>query len=211
MNVSIQDQLAHSLDRRDQGPNRELAERIINKGGAAQLQELVDFFLTQPDKNLQKDCVLTMAWVGELSPEMLVPHVDLLLGNFNSEIPRVVWGSMIALAFSANLVPDQIYKALPEIIDTMDAGTPVTRDHGYRMLITLYQTEKYREDVFYIILEQIQLAPSNQLGQYAEKLIKVLDTKHKKELIVVLEDRSAELTNEHHKKRLGKNLKKLYK
>lgn len=211
LNVSIQDHLAHSLDRKDQESNRALAERIVNEGGATQLQELVGFFLTQPPRDLQKDCVLTMAWVGELSPKMLVPYIAFLLKNFDSDIPRVVWGSMIALAFSAHLVPNQIYNALPKIIDAMDAGTPVTRDHGYRILLTLYQTKKYQEDVFCIILEQIQLAPSNQFGQYAEKLIKVLDSKHKKELIAVLEDRGAELTNEHHKKRLDTNLKKCYK
>jgi len=209
--MAIQEHLAYSLDRKDQVPNKALAERIVNEGGEAQLQELVDFFLTHPHRELQKDCVLTMASVGEQSPKMLVPYIDLLIENFDSSINRVVWGSMIALAFLAHLVPDKIYRGLPKIIDAMDQGTVITRDHGYRMLITLYQSDKYREDLFYIILEQIQLAPSNQLGQYAEKLIKVLDTKHKDELIAVLEDRSADLTNEHHKKRLSKNLKKLYK
>ena len=142
--MPIQDQLAHSLDRRDQGPNKALAERIVNEGSAEQLQELEDFFLTQP----QKDCILTMAWVGEQSPELLIPHIDLLIENFNSKIPRVVWGSMIALAFSAHLVPDKIYDALPKILDAMDAGTPVTRDHGYRMLMILYQTESTRKIFF---------------------------------------------------------------
>ncbi|MCP4457108.1 MAG: hypothetical protein GY816_03625 [Cytophagales bacterium] len=207
--TDIQKFLSSSLDHKDQGPNIVLAERIVNSGGSELLQKLIDFFKTEPHKDLQKDCVLTMAWVAERSPEMIIPHVDLLLENFNSEIPRVIWGSMIALAFSAHLMPDKIYEALPKIIDAMDAGTPVTRDHGYRILITLYQIEKYQEDVFYIILEQIQLAPSNQLGQYAEKLIKVLDTKHKDELVVVLEERGTELTNEHHRKRLSKNLKRL--
>ena len=64
--MAIQEHLAYSLDRKDQEPNKNLAERIVNKGGEAQLQELVDFFLTQPHKEFQKDSVLTLAWVSGL-------------------------------------------------------------------------------------------------------------------------------------------------
>jgi len=209
--MTIQAQLAHAQDRRDQRPNRILAERIVNEGGAEQLQGLVDFFLSKPHKDLQKDCVLTMAWIGEQSPELLIPHIDLLIENFNSEIPRVVWGSMIAMAFCAHLVTDKIYSSLPKILDAMDAGSAVTRDHGYRMLMTLYQREKYQENLFFIALEQIQKAPSNQVGQYAERLIEVLNPIHRKELISVLEEKNAELSNEYHIRRLTKNIKKLYK
>jgi len=209
--MTIQAQLAHAQDRRDQGPNRILAERIVNEGGTEQLQGLVDFFLSKPHKDLQKDCVLTMAWVGEKSPELLIPHIDLLIENLNSETPRVVWGSMIAMAFCAHLVTDKMYDALPKILDAMDAGSAVTRDHGYRMLMTLYQTEMYQENLFFIALEQIQKAPSNQVGQYAERLIRVLNPIHKNELISVLEEKNAELSNEYHIRRLTKNIKKLHK
>ena len=199
------------MGHRDQGPNKFLAEQIVNEGGLGRFQELVDFFRTNPDKDLKKDCIMTMAWVGERSPEMLVPYIDLLLRNFDSDIPRVSWGSMIALAFAAHLVTDKLFDELPKIIDAMDVGTPLPRDHGYRILMTLYQNKKYQEDIFFIALEQIQKAPSNQVGQYAEKLIKVLNPMHKDELLAVLEEKNNELSNEYHIRRLSKNIKKLYK
>ena len=54
-------------------------------------------------------------------------------------------------------------------------------------------------------------APPNQLGQYTENLIAVLDRSHKEQLLTVLEDRKLELVNPHHQKRLSKNLEKLYR
>jgi len=65
--------------------------------------------------------------------------------------------------------------------------------------------------MFLLIQEQLMKAPSNQLGQYAERLIEVLNKKHLNSLIETLESRREDVTNEHHIKRLNKNLKKLYK
>ncbi len=207
--MAIQDDFAFSLNKKDQGPNKALAERIVNNGGSEQLQELVDFFKTEPHKDLQKDAVLTMMYVAERSPEMLVPFVDLLLENFGSSINRVVWGSMIALGHLAHLVPDMMFTALPLIIEAMHKSTIVARDHGYRIMTKLYQTSTYKEDMFFVLLEQIRLAPPNQLGQYAERLMEVLDISHKNKLIDALEERYIDLSNDHHKRRLRKNLKKL--
>lgn len=207
--MSIADQLAHSQNRRDQGPNRELAAKIINSEDAGLLKELVEFFGTKPHKDLQKDCVLTMAWVAEKSPELVVPYTDILVNNLQSSINRVIWGSMIALAEIAAHVPDKLYNALPEILDAMETGTVVTRDFGFRILIALYVLPSYQEDVFYIILEQLRTAPDNQLGQYAEKLMAVMNVRHKYALYDVLSERLTELSNSHHIKRLNKNLLKL--
>ena len=150
-----------------------------------------------------------MAWVAETSPQMIVPYTDLLIENFNSSINRVVWGSMIALAEIRDQMPEKLFEALPKILDAMDAGTVVTRDYGFRILISLYSVPSYQEDLLYVILEQIRMAPDNQLGQYAEKFMVVLNPKHKDLLCDVLAERLSELSNSHHINRLNKNLLKL--
>lgn len=188
-----------------------LAREITDAEDTDRLEELIAFFETKPHKELQKDCALTLAWIAEIKPEMVAPHVGYILGKLNDPINRVIWGSMIALSGIAHLVHEQLFKALPVILDAMDAGTVVTRDHGYRILITLYQNKKYQEDVFMLILEQIMKSPSNQLGQYTEKLIAVMETTHKPQLVGVLEERQQDVVNEHHLNRLNKNLKKLNK
>ena len=118
---------------------------------------------------------------------------------------------MIGLAHISHLQQEKLFDALPQIIDAMDVGTVVTRDHGYRIMITLYKDIRFQEDMFLLIQEQLMKAPSNQLGQYSERLMDVLNKTHLNPLIETLEERRSDITNEHHIKRLNKNLKKLYK
>ena len=209
--MPIQDKLAYSLNRKDQKPNKILATEIVNSLGASGVEELIAFFETKPHKELQKDCALTMAWVAEIKPDLVLPYTDYLIGKLEDPINRVIWGSMIALAFVAHLEKEKLFETLPKILDVMDAGTVVTRDHGYRIMMVLYEDQRFQEDMFPLVLEQLSKAPSNQLGQYTERLVSVLNNLHIKSLVDVLEERRGDITNEHHLKRLNKNLKKLYK
>ncbi len=208
--MSIQDKLSFALDRNDQEPNKLVAKQIVESGGDHEVKELVDFIESQPKQRAQSDAVLALAYVSEQLPELLMPHVDFLIDKLTSEINRVVFGSMIALSHIAHLAQEKLFNALPQIIDSMDRGTVVTRDHGFKVMVTLYQDDRFQEDVFLLIQEQLMKAPSNQLGQYAERLIEVLNKTHLNSLIETLEERRNDITNEYHLKRLSKNLKKLY-
>ncbi|GAB4240212.1 MAG: hypothetical protein Tsb0034_16570 [Ekhidna sp.] len=207
----IQDHLAYTLGRKDQEPNKLLAREIAEADDKERLNELIQFFESQPHKEYQKDCALTLAWIAEIKPKLIAPHVGYLVGKLDDPINRVIWGSMIALSGIAEYVQDELFEALPKILDAMDAGTVVTRDHGFRILITLYQNKTYQQDVFLLILEQLMKAPSNQLGQYTEKLLVVMEPIHKEDIIQTLESRLEDISDPHHIKRLHKNLKKLYK
>lgn len=209
--MSIQNQLAHSLGRKDQVPNKALAQSIADAEYMSGLNKLIQFIESGPIDRLQMDAMLAIAYVAEQKPQLVVDHVDFLISKLNDPINRVIWGSMIALAHMADLVSDKLFEALPKVIDAMDAGTVVTRDFGFRILVSLYKVEQFCDDVFYIISDQIILAPSNQLGQYVERMIPIVKVDHKKKLIAILEERNVDLTNKHHIKRLNKNLKKLYK
>ncbi len=208
--MSISDKLAYSLGRKDQVPNKLLAQEITIAADADRLNELIKFIEGKPHRRLQMDAILTVAYVGDLLPKMLIPHVDFLIGRLRDPIDRVAWGSMIALSHVSPLVADQMYENLPAILDSMDMGSIVGRDHGYQVLVNLYVVNRYSSDMLFILLEQIRKAPSNQLGQYTERLMKVIKPEDKLELITALEERRLDLTNEYHLKRLTKNLKKLY-
>ena len=209
--MSIGKRLSHSLDCRDQGPNKEVAKEIINTESTGLLQELIDLLESKPNEGLRKDCALTLAYVAEKKPALLVPYADLMISRMNDPINRVIFSCMIALAHITPFVQDKLYHALPVILDAMDDGTVVTRDYGFRIIVELYKIASKKEDIFYIILEQVSKAPSNQLGQYTERFLAVVDNHHKSDFISVLEERRSDLTNEYHLKRLSKNLKKLYK
>ena len=209
--MSIQDKLAFALDRNDQYPNRQVAESIVDTGGKKKVEELAAFVISQPGQRAQSDAILALAYVGELAPELLSDQAEFLIDQLDSPINRVIFGSMIGLAHIAHLQAEKLFDALPQIIDAMDTGTVVTRDHGYRIMITLYGKNRFQEDLFALIQEQLMKAPSNQLGQYIERLIPVLNKMHLNLLIETLEERQNDIVNEYHVKRLNKNLKKLYK
>ncbi len=208
--MAISDHLAYSQGRKDQIPNKLLAQEITSTGDSERLIELIQFIESKPHRRLQMDAALTVAYVGDLLPKMLIPHVDFLIEKLKDPIDRVAWGSMIALSHVSPLVIDQMYERLPEILDAMDMGSIVGRDHGYQVLVNLYKEDRYVSDMIFILLEQIRKAPSNQLGQYTERLMKVIRDEDRPELVTALEERRLELTNEYHLKRLTKNLKKLY-
>lgn len=209
--MPIQDHLAYSQQRKDQEPNKKLAKQIVESEDSNRIEELLSFWKTKPHKEHQKDCALTLAWIAQLRPSLIAPHTLYLLSRLNDPINRVIWGSMIALAEIAHLDISGIYRELPMILNAMDKGTVVTRDHGFRILVTIYQEDLYQEDIFCLILEQLSTAPSNQLGQYTERLLVVLQPHHKNDLIRTLEDRQQDITNLNHLNRLHKNLKKISK
>lgn len=209
--MSISDKLAYSLGRKDQVPNKLLAQEITDAEDSERLNDLIEFIESKPHRRLQMDATLTIAYVGDLLPKMLKPHVGFLIKKLQDPIDRVSWGSMIALSHVSSHVVDQMYENLPAILDAMDMGSIVGRDYGYRILVNLYTVDRYSSDLLFILLEQIRKAPSNQLGQYTERLLPVVRPEDRSELVTALEDRRLDLTNEYHLRRLTKNLKKLYK
>ncbi|WP_420577000.1 hypothetical protein [Ekhidna sp.] len=209
--MPIQEKLAYALDRKDQEPNRLVARQIVESEGQRGIEDLIEFIESKPKKRAQMDAMLALAYVGEMSPQVLAPYVHFLISKLNDPINRVIWGSMIGLAHIAHLVQPKLFSGLPKVIDAMDAGTVVTRDYGFRIMVDLYKDRQFQEDMFLLIQEQLMKAPSNQLGQYAERIIEVLNKNHLNPLIETLESRREDVTNEHHIKRLNKNLKKLYK
>lgn len=209
--MSIQDQLVFAQNRNDQEPNKRVAKQIVDAGDEKEVKELVSFIETRPKQRAQSDAILALAYIGDQAPHLLAGEVDFLIDQLKSSINRVIFGSMIGLSHIAHLKKETLYDSLPQIIDAMDSGTVVTRDYGYRIMITLYQEDTLRNDLFLLIQEQLMKAPSNQLGQYAERLMAVLNKSHLKPLIETLEGRKEDISNEHHIKRLTKNLKNLYK
>ena len=209
--MSIQEEFTYSSGRRNQESNRHLAQTIINQNDVDSIKYLVQLVRHCKKKHLRRSAVLTLAHIGEKAPELLLGQVNFLIENLKDDVNGVVFGSMIALSNIADSVQDECYTALPRILDAMDDGTVVTRDHGYRILIVLYQNKKYQEDAFFLILEQLMKVPFNQLGQYTERILKVMNISHKQRIIEVLEERRTDITNPYHINRLNKNLKKLYK
>lgn len=64
--MSIIDQLASSLGRRDEVPNQELAEKIAAAKDKKAVKDLVDN-LANKNKDIQSDCIKVLYEIGERS------------------------------------------------------------------------------------------------------------------------------------------------
>src|SRR3954467_15764863 len=102
--MSIIDQLAVSLGRRDEVPNRELAERIASKGDKAAVKELVEN-LSNKNKNIQSDCLKTLYEIGEREPSLIGDYAKEFGTLLTSKNPRMVWGAATALSSIAEVNP----------------------------------------------------------------------------------------------------------
>ncbi|MDW3196472.1 MAG: hypothetical protein R8G66_29120 [Cytophagales bacterium] len=197
-----------SLDRRDQGPNEVIAQAIVDDAGGDLLEEVVQVIHSKAATRTINDVVMTLMAVSRIHPKLLVQKADVFIDLLESKSNRQVWGSMIALANMAPLVKEKLKPHLVKILQAMDEGTVVTRDHGFSILTELYK-EDQSGDLLALINEQLLNAPSNQVGQYTEKFMEVVRKEDVSTFVEALEVRGQELTNEHHLKRLGKNLKNL--
>lgn len=208
--MSLLQHLSYSKQRKDQGPNKELASKIVSEEDYKAVEELVLLLQSQPHKEHQKDLALTLAWISESNPDLTRPYLEYFVSLLHHPINRVIWASMMSLSALAPGSKEPLFFHLPVIIDAMNTGSVVTRDHGFRIMVVLYATEEFAEDLIGLIYEQLLTAPSNQLGQYTERVVAVLRPAHKEGLIHVLEQRREEVDNPHHLNRLNKNLKKLW-
>lgn len=73
MQMTIIDKLATALNRKDEGPNQELAKYIADRNDREAVKELVDNLYNR-DKNIQSDCIKVLYEIGDLKPSLIVEY-----------------------------------------------------------------------------------------------------------------------------------------
>lgn len=210
--MNIIERLASQQNRRDQKPNIELGREIARSGDTKAINEIMSL-LTNKNTSVEilADLIKTLESVGEVAPDLiadLYPQVITFIDHKNNQI---VWRTMCVLALIGPFNHKMVFKDLSRILEIMDQGSVITRDHGINLLIDLYSQKEYHKDITPLLEEQLLKAPDNQLGQYTEKWMKVIATSDIEKLLKILNGRLPELTSEYHKKRIDKNIRKLVK
>lgn len=207
--MSVIGRLSSSLGRRDQAPNKQVASEIVSTHDTASVAELVHILQEPLSEPILFDALKVLAEVGEKKPELAAPSFHMVLPHLQHLSQKIKWMAMSALSNVAGLYPKEAFHQLAGILKIMDGDSVIARDKGMKILVDLYSN--YPEELAALILEQILQAPHNQLGQYAERWMTCIQTQHVPALIQGLESKEPELSHESHRKRLAKNLKKLYK
>src|SRR5262245_25358835 len=94
--MSVLEELASALGRRDEVPNQELAAAIVRAKNKAAVAELVEN-LGNKNKAIQSDCIKVLYEVGEREPKLIAAHAAAFGELLASKQQRLVWGAMTAL------------------------------------------------------------------------------------------------------------------
>lgn len=205
--MTIIDQLATSLNRKDEGPNQELAKHIVDLDDRGAVKELVDNLYNR-DKNIQSDCMKVLYEIGELKPSLVADYMEEFLALLDHKNNRLVWGAMTALDAITLENPETIYGKLAKIVDIADKGSVITRDHGVHILIKLCSVKAYADHAFALLIQQLESCPTNQLPMYAEKAISIVNDQNKALFIETLSSRLDDIEKDTKRKRVEKGIKK---
>jgi hypothetical protein len=206
--MSVLNKLASAMNQRDEGPNIALAEKIASKNDEQAVQELVEN-LNNKSSAIQSDCIKVLYETGERKPQLIVPYIETFVKALNHKNNRIQWGAMTALDAISSIAPEKVHKHLSSILKAADSGSVIMRDHAVQILVKLCSTAKYYKDAFPLLMEQLQVCPSNQLPMYAENAMSVINTGDKEKFVAVLQLRMGDMEKESKRKRVGKVLKKI--
>jgi hypothetical protein len=206
--MSVLDKLASALNRRDEVPNQELAKAIAKSNDKKAVKELIEN-LSNKSKGIQNDCIKVVYEIGVLNPAMIKDYCNEFVAQLHSKNNRMQWGAMTAIATIAPEIPETIYKLLPKILAASDSGSVITKDYTVNTLLKLYSINKFSDNVFPLLLEQLAKSATNQLPMYAENAMSHINAKDKAAFIKTLSSRLDDIEKDTKRKRVEKVIKKL--
>jgi len=192
--MSVINRLAHSLGRRDEVPNQELARDLAAKKNIAAIKEIVEN-LANKDKNIQADCIKVLCEVGGIEPNLIADYAEDFVKLLRSKNNRLAWGGMTALAEVAKANPDAVFKNLDAIKKAKESGSVITVDNAISTLAnTAAASEKYNETIFPYLLDHLSNCRPKEVPQHSEKTLPAVNASNKANFITVLEKRMEDLS-----------------
>ena len=192
--MSILNRLAHSLDRRDEVPNQELARELAAKKDKKGIREIAEN-LWNKDKNIQTDCIKVLYEVGVIEPGLIAEYVEDFVKLLRSKNNRLAWGGMTALSEVAKADPDSVFKHLDAIKKAKETGSVITVDNAISTLsYTAAAHKKYNEVIFPYLLNHLSFCRPKEVPQHSEKTLPAVNASNKADFVKVLEKRIEDLS-----------------
>ena len=206
--MAIIDELAHSLNRRDEVPNQLLAKKIADKKDKNAVKELIAL-LSHKSKDIRFDVIKVLYEIGEQQPSLITAYAKHFIALLDDKDNRNIWGAMHALDSITPEDPKLIYSHLSKIMDIAEKGSVITRDHTVGILIKLGGIKAYTANAFSLLMEILKSCPTNQLPMYAENATGIITAGNKTVFIKTLKSRLTEIEKETKRKRVEKVIKRL--
>ena len=209
--MNVRSRFARSQGITNEIPNKQLASEILSSSDEAGISEILQVLSESKNPDELSDGLKVIEMIGERNPSLVANAFHPTFKLLHHAMNKIQWRAMSALSTFSCLHHAATFKDLGVILDLMGQGSVITRDHGVKILVGLYTEDAYRPDIGPLLLEQVITAPDNQLGQYAEKWMRVITKEDSVKLIHVLEMRQPELVNPSHQKRISRVLLKLHR
>lgn len=192
--MSVLNRLAHSLGRRDEVPNQELARELAVKKDKKGIHEIAEN-LWNRDKNIQADCIKVLYEVGAIEPGLITNYIDDFVKCLRNKNNRLAWGGMAALAEVAKADPDSVFKHLDAIKKAKETGSVITVDNAVSALArTAAATKKYNEAISPYLFQHLAGCRPKEVPQHAEKTLPAVNAANKADFVKVLEKRMEDLS-----------------
>lgn len=205
--MSVLDQLAGALDRRDEQPNVELAEAIVARNDTAAVAELAVAVRSGPARQAN-DAIKVLYEIGARRPELVGGECPVFIEALKSSNNRKVWGAMTALDTVAEQRADILVASLPAIIEAADRGSVIAKDHCNSILVKLARAG-YGDKVVPLLVDRLKDAAPNQFPTYAEQAATVITPAQKPGFLAVLKSRVDGIVQKSKRDRVEKLLRKM--
>ena len=192
--MSVLNRLAHSLGRRDEVPNQDLARDLAAKKDKAGIREVAEN-LWNKDKNIQADCIKVLYEIGHIDPNLIWHYIKDFAKLLKSKDNRLVWGAMTAIAEIARVDPKEFILYKDDIKSAMESGSVITKDNG---VLALARAASHQRDYAFLIFPDLLIYLSTcrpkDVPQYSEKILLAINASNKADFIKVLEKRMEDLS-----------------
>jgi hypothetical protein len=196
--------------KRGKEANKLFAKEIADKNDHKSIKELVEL-LNSRDRNIQSNSIEILYETGYLRPDLMVDHYEIFVELLNNKNNRLVWGAMIALSSISEIMPEVIFKALPNIIKAVNTGSVITKDAGVAVYANLATVKNQKTEVLPMLYNELKKCPDKQFAQYAEKSLIAVDKDSKEVFLGILNSRLKSLRIESQIKRVKKVLQEIEK
>lgn len=185
---------AHFKGRRDEAPNQALARDLAAKKDRAGIREIAAN-LSNPDKDIQADCIKVLYEVGYLAPALIADYAEDFLKLLHSRNNRMVWGGMTALGTVAGLRAELVFAHRAEIEKVMDEGSVITMDNGVVALArAAAKNDRYNKALFPYLLNHLKTCRPKEVAQHAEKTLPAVNASNRSQFAATLTKRMKDLS-----------------
>jgi hypothetical protein len=192
--MSVLDQLASAMSRRDEVPNQQLAHDLATRGDEEGIREIAEN-LWNKDKNIQADCIKVLYEIGSIEPKLIADYADEFVKLLRSKKNSLVWGGMTALAEVAKVDPGAVFKHLDEIKIAKETGSVITVDNAVTTLAyAAAANDEYNKTIFPYLLKHLSSCRPKEVPQHAERMLPAVNSSNKNEFTKVLEKRTEDLS-----------------